>query len=233
MLNWLLRKIHPYQVTLPAEFANKTLALTPLLAIDVELTSLNPSSAEITSIGWVQGQNNRVAMSSCEYTVVKTNASLGQSPVIHGLTHEDVRQGCSIEDVLLPLRARLASRILVFHNAALDLSALDNAFNKLGLPPVDVVYIDTLQLAVYQLKKRHQVLPNNSATLTVCRQRLGLPAVPEHNALDDALATLQLCFAQLYELGLTKDSILTDLSHTKGLGTKTLGTRYTQRSEPD
>ena len=65
----------------------------------------------------------------------------------------------------------------------LPLAALNKAFIELSLPVIDVIYIDTLKLAVYQLNKQHQVLPTNSATLTVCRQRLDLPSCPEHNAL--------------------------------------------------
>lgn len=223
MFNWIKQKLNVGRNRLPAPFSDATVANTRLLAIDLELTSLNPSSAQITSIGWVEGINNRILMDSCEYSIVKTKASLGQSPVIHGLTHEDIQQGKSVSEVISELYERLSSSILVFHNANLDLSVLNRVFINHGLAPVQVAYIDTLKLAVYQLKKRHQVLPDNSATLTVCRQRLGLPAVPAHNALDDALATLQLCFAQLSEFGLTQHSRYSDLLHTQGIGNRVLG----------
>jgi len=90
---------------------------------------------------------------------------------------------------------------------------------------MEVLYIDTLQLALYQLNKQHQVLPSNGATLTVCRQRLDLPAfpVPEHNALDDALATMQLFYAQLNELGITLENSLESLAHTNAVGRFRLG----------
>jgi DNA polymerase-3 subunit epsilon len=86
-----------------------------------------------------------------------------------------------------------------------------------------VVYVDTLQLALHQLKKQHQVLPSNSATLTVCRQRLDLPSFPEHNALDDALATIELLYAQFNELGITYTDSLEGLLHTNAVGRYTLG----------
>ena len=101
--------------------------------------------------------------------------------------------------------------------------ALDSAFKRCRLPQVEVLYIDTLQLALYQLNKQHQVLPSNSATLTVCRQRLDLPAFPEHNALDDALATMQLFYAQLNELGITLENSLESLAHTNAVGRFRLG----------
>lgn len=76
---------------------------------------------------------------------------------------------------------------------------------------------------MYELKKEHEVVPSNSASLGACLLRAGLPAVPQHNALEDAMAALLLCYAQLASLGLTQQSCLADLSHTKALGKKTLG----------
>lgn len=222
MLNWLMQKFRLYGAKVRPRAFNQVMGTTRLLAIDLELTSLVPSGAEVTSIGWVQGINNQVALNSCEYSVVKTATSLGQSPVIHGLIHDDIQQGRSLNDIMSLLHSRLASCVLVFHNANLDLAVLDRMFLRLGLPSIDIVYIDTLKLAVYQLQKQHAILPNNSATLTACRQRLGLPKVPEHNALDDALATLQLCFAQCAELGVTEQSPLSDLYHTHSVGVKRL-----------
>ena len=99
--------------------------------------------------------------------------------------------------------------------------ALDVPSN--GVITADEVLILIHFTALYQLNKQHQVLPSNSATLTVCRQRLDLPAFPEHNALDDALATMQLFYAQLNELGITLENSLESLAHTNAVGRFRLG----------
>ena len=134
-----------------------------------------------------------------------------------------LQQGEGLADAINSLLPLLKTHVLIFHNARLDLMALDSAFKRCGLPQMEVLYIDTLQLALYQLNKQHQVLPSNSATLTVCRQRLDLPAFPEHNALDDALATMQLFYAQLNELGITLENSLESLAHTNAVGRFKLG----------
>lgn len=206
-------------------FHDMTLASLPLLAIDLELTSLDAKQAEITSIGWVGGKNYAIELSSCRYEVIQTNAALGQSPVIHGLTSDLLKEGRPLSEVISALYPLLKHHVLVFHNATLDLAALSRAITQCDLPSVSVTFIDTLQLAVYQLKKQHQVLPNNSATLTVCRQRLGLPIAPEHNALDDALATLQLLLAQYAQLGVTNSSTFGEIKHTHAMGYKVIGER--------
>ena len=202
---------------------DKKLGNTPLTSVDLELTSLDPAITQITSIGYVSGSAGKITLSSSGYHVINTSADLGQSPVIHGLTLDILQQGEGLADAIRVLIPILKTHILIFHNARLDLMALDSAFKRCGLPQVEVLYIDTLQLALYQLSKQHQVLPSASATLTVCRQRLDLPAFPEHNALDDALATIQLFYAQLNELGITLENSLESLAHTDAVGRFKLG----------
>ena len=202
---------------------DKTLGDIPLASVDLELTSLDPVTTQITSIGYVSGSAGKITLSSSGYHVINTSADLGQSPVIHGLTLDILQQGEGLADAINSLLPLLKTHVLIFHNARLDLMALDSAFKRCGLPQLEVLYIDTLQLALYQLNKQHQVLPNNSATLTVCRQRLDLPAFPEHNALDDALATIQLFYAQLNELGITLENSLESLAHTNAVGRFKLG----------
>ena len=202
---------------------DKTLGDIPLASVDLELTSLDPVTSQITSIGYVIGSAGKITLSSSGYHVINTSADLGQSPVIHGLTLDILQQGEGLADAINSLLPLLKTHVLIFHNARLDLMALDSAFKRCGLPQLEVLYIDTLQLALYQLNKQHQVLPSNSATLTVCRQRLDLPAFPEHNALDDALATIQLFYAQLNELGITLENSLESLAHTNAVGRFKLG----------
>ncbi len=202
---------------------DKTLGDIPLASVDLELTSLDPVTTQITSIGYVSGSAGKITLSSSGYHVINTSADLGQSPVIHGLTLDILQQGEGLADAINSLLPLLKTHVLIFHNARLDLMALDSAFKRCRLPQLEVLYIDTLQLALYQLNKQHQVLPSNSATLTVCRQRLDLPAFPEHNALDDALATIQLFYAQLNELGITLENSLESLAHTNAVGRFKLG----------
>ena len=223
MLQWLSDWLSGRRKTSFDRFKNATLQNTTLMSIDLELTSLNASESEITSFGWVCGRNSRIALETSAYSVVKTKASLGQSPVIHGLIQDNIAKGENIEDVLNCFIAQLPSKVLVIHNANLDLAVLDAVFRRLNLPAQEVYYIDTLQLALYELKKEHEVIPTNSASLGACLLRAGLPKVPQHNALEDAMAALLLCFSQFASLGLTQDSYLSDLLHTKALGRKTLG----------
>ena len=208
---------------LPESRKHQMLRDVPLLAVDLELTSLDPQKAKITSIGWTEGKAGSIDLSNCYYAVVRASGDLEQSPVIHGLTADEIAQGAHIKEALEQLIPYAQTHVWVFHNAGLDLAVLDKvlAANNMYLP--EVVTLDTLKLAVYQLQKQHDVLPPNSATLTVCRQRLNLPLAPAHNALDDAMATLQLWFAQYYSMDPGGKMSLQDIVHTQAVGCKNLG----------
>ena len=215
--------------SLAPQWRNQKWHDVPLLAIDLELTSLDIAKAEVTSVGWVEGKGGEVALDSCYYEVVRTEESLEQSPVIHGLTAEDIDAGADVESVLNTLMPFAESHVWILHNAALDLGVLGKLFERHDMPVTEILTVDTLKLAVYQLKKQHDVLPPNSATLTVCRQRLDLPAAPPHNALDDAIATMQLWFAQFYDMNGGKETQIDDFMHTQAIAMK----KITKKCEQD
>lgn len=205
---------------LPEGWAEKLIRDTPLLAVDLELTSLDIAEAKVTSIGWVEGGDNSINIERCGYHVIRTSGDLAQSPVIHGLTEEALTEGMHVRDALAELVPFAETHLWLCHNAALDLGILKRVFNDTGIVCSDIVVLDTLKVAVYQLKKHHEVLPSNSANLSVCRQRMGLPAAPAHNALDDAMATMQLWFAQNQALNRAKNIAIGDLMHTQAVSCK-------------
>ena len=208
---------------LPEERKHQMLRNMPLLAIDLELTSLDPKKAKITSIGWVKGKAGSIDVSSCYYEVVRASGDLEQSPVIHGLTADTIAQGVHVRDALKKLSQYAHTHVWVLHNAGLDMAVLDRVMAANEQQMENVITLDTLKLAVYQLQKQHEVLPPNSATLTVCRQRHHLPLAPAHNALDDAMATLQLWFAQYYSLDPKGTMSIQDFTHTQAVGCRNLG----------
>ncbi|MBT1451422.1 3'-5' exonuclease [Glaciecola sp. XM2] len=208
---------------LPKHIAHKLIANMPILAIDLEFNSLNIEHSKVLSIGWVAGINNQVDMSSAYYKVVRANVDLEQSPVIHGLVQDDIDKGSHIRETFQALEAFAHSHIWVFHNSAKDLALLDKVAKDLGCYLPQVVTLDTLKIAAYELTKQHKVMPPNQATLTICRDKLDLPPAPAHNALDDALATLTLWFAQVSRLDPKNTLMVVDLNRTGALQVVSIG----------
>jgi len=210
-------------VSLPAQWQNRSLNNAPLLALDLELTSLNTKTAKITSIAWVQGSHQQIELASCFYNVVRASGDLAQSPVIHGLTAKDLLQGAHVEEVIAALSVFLKTHIWVLHNAALDMTVLGRVAMLLKIKETQIISIDTMQLELYLLNKQGFNIQQDSVMLGNCRRRYALPSAPNHNALDDALATLQLCYAQLYVIDKTSTISLRDLLHTGAVQTHTVG----------
>lgn len=177
LLNQIWQRLSGHSgIPIPQAIGDLSLREIPILAIDLELTSLDAQTAKVLSIGWVSGQDNTVDLSSCYYQVIRAKGDLAQSPVIHGLTDEEIRQGAHVQQSVAAIQAYIGSHVWLFHNTSLDIGVLNQVATNLGIYVPAIVTLDTLKLAVYELKKQQQVLPPNSATLSVCRDRLNLPA---------------------------------------------------------
>lgn len=216
MVSWLSR-LFGATAPLPARAQDVCWRDVQWLAVDLELTSLDTESAEIVSLGWVAGRGAQINLSSCRHRVVNTNSALNQSPVIHGITESDLKQGCALKSALEELIALAHSHVWVFHHAGLDMPVLANALKRTGLATNDLITVDTLKLAEYQLQKEMGAIPAGSLTLTACRDRFQLPLATAHNALEDAMVTLQLLMGLLHKMDPKQGSRLTDLEHTGAL----------------
>ena len=89
-----------------------------------------------------------------------------------------------------------AGRVLVFHNAALDLAFIDRVSRREFNAPVLLPAVDTLLQEQALLRRRGVPIKPGDLRLQACRDRYNLPAYPAHNALLDALSTAELLVAQ-------------------------------------
>lgn len=208
---------------IPERFRHSCYRELPFLAIDLELTGLDAEHNKVTSIGWVAGRGECIQLQDAHYSVVRAKGELNQSPVIHGLTPKVLQSGEHIRDQLIELSKLAEEHIWVFHNAALDMKVLSRLWSLLELPEVTVTTADTMLMQVYYLEKTQGFVPKGGVTLASSRRYFELPPSPEHNALDDALSTLTLLFAQLYNLNKQGHMNLLELSHTRAIKTFTLG----------
>lgn len=199
------------------EIKRRSWVQAKLLCVDLELTSLDIKTSHITSIGWVESQGFHIQLNSCQHHIIHTTADLEQSPVIHGLTQRDIEQGEAVKPILEKLLAYPPDWIWVFHHAPLDMTVLQRVCNELGLDMRQRTYVDTLKLGRYLQQRRLSGIVGESVTLDACRSRYQLPKAPAHNALDDAMATIELLFAQLSSLGNVQKLTLNDIAHTGAL----------------
>jgi DNA polymerase-3 subunit epsilon len=198
----------------------------PMLAVDLELTSLDPKSTAVVSVASVAGRGGEIDLGSCRHQLVHTAGDLAQSPAIHGITQSQLDVAPAPDEALECLFGLAQSHVWVMHNAALDMAALAKAAKAAGLLALlqssPVTIIDTLALRLYQLRKSHahtlhHPVSHLRATLSASVKDAALPAFKAHSALDDAVATLQLVFTQLNTLDPGGSQPLGKLWHTRAI----------------
>lgn len=167
------------------------------LACDAEMSSLDPDSGELLSLGWIEIESGAVRLDTAEHHLLRPNNSVGQSATIHNLRDCEFEQAQTSREVAERFLKAAAGRILVFHNARLDVAFLDRACQQLYRAPLLLPYADTMAAEQQLLTRRDRAIKSGDLRLQGCRERYNLPAYPAHNALVDALATAELLLAHL------------------------------------
>jgi len=169
---------------------------TPFLVADCEMSSLEASNGELLSMGWVVVKQGRVLLADSTHVLLKPDTSVGTSAEIHHLRDCELAEGKSLQEALDQFLTAAAGKILVFHNAMLDLEFLDKACMAVYGAPLLLPAIDTMKIEHRVLQRRDHHLTPGDLQLQHCRSRYGLPRYPAHNALVDAIATAELLLAQ-------------------------------------
>ena len=178
-----------------AELDPNSVADTPLISVDLELTGLDVATNQIISIGWTLVDEGRIRIGSNRHLLISADQSVGGSAAIHELTDTEVAEGVDLVHGLEALFEDAAGRVWVFHHAGLDVAFLQKACREWAgfAPPCRV--LDTMQIE-WGLRKRRD-LPVQQGDLQLSRLRgdYGLPRYTAHNALIDAFATAELLLA--------------------------------------
>lgn len=183
------------------------LADTPLMALDVETTGLDPARDGIVSIGLVPMRLALVQASASRHWLLKPRVPLGaESVTIHGITDARVASAPDLDKVLAEFLQAIAGRVLVVHCRDIERQFLDGALRTRIGEQIEFPVIDTMELEARLHRgqqpgwwdrirgRRREQLP---IRLAASRARYGLPRYRPHDALTDALASAELLQAQV------------------------------------
>lgn len=201
MRDWL-------QARLPA--AQDWFTQVGFIAVDLETTALDAKKGEIASVGWVCIDRGMVQVASAQQYLITTPGGVGQSAVFHQLRDSELDRAESIRPVMLRFLQASQGRVLVFHNAILDMAFINRAYKRLYGAPMRTWVVDTLQLEKRRLLRGAETIKPDSLRLHACRARYGLPDYPAHDALTDAHATAELLIAWAAHYGGDKSVQLRD-----------------------
>lgn len=183
------------------------LSSTPLLAIDVETTGLDPSSDGIVSIGLVPLSLQTIRASESRHWILKPRVPLGaESVTIHGITDSQVSGAPDLSEIVDSLLAAMAGQVMVVHCREIERRFLDRALRMRIGEGIEFPVVDTMELEARlhrdqpmslldRLRGRRPAQP--SIRLADSRRRYGLPRYRPHHAMTDALSSAELLQAQI------------------------------------
>lgn len=165
------------------------------LVVDAEMSSLDVNSGELLSVGWLGVEGGSVALDSARHYLIRPQNSVGQSATIHSLRDCELTGAEGGDVVLSRFLQAAAGKVLVFHNAALDMAFLNRVSREAFNAPILLPVVDTLLQEERLLRRREVPIKPGDLRLHACRERYKLPPYQGHNALLDALATAELLIA--------------------------------------
>ena len=171
------------------------------VALDCEMTGLDPKREEILSIGAVRLRESRVVLQERFYQVFKPAEAVSPKEVIliHGLGQEEVSRGRPLPEALGALLDFLGDSVVVGHYTEFDLAFLNAALIKHRGEPLPNPALDTRLLYRWWWHQRPGAPPGpTDESLQTIVGELDLPRYPAHHAFYDALST-GLLFLKLVE----------------------------------
>lgn len=172
-----------------------------IVSLDFETTGLSIETDKIVSIGWVQIDHLGINLESCYHQLINTNSDLPEtSIVIHQITDNQSADGINIETALPMLLKKLSGKVMLAHNAKVELGFIRKMCQKLYGTDFVIPVIDTQYLARRSFERQHRAYKDNELRLYNLRQSYNMPAYKAHNALMDAIATAELFLAMVYKI---------------------------------
>lgn len=177
------------------------------VVVDLETTGLSPGRDRITEVGAVKVRAGEVLGEF--HTLVRPDRPVPPGvTAVTGITDGMLRGAPAVAAVLPAFLEFARGTVLVAHNARFDTSFLTAELAREGFPGLDHPVVDTARLARRLL--RDEVPDVRLATLA---RHLRARTAPEHRALTDARATVDVLHGLLERAGSLGATTLEDLHH--------------------
>ena len=166
-----------------------------VVSVDCETTSLKVQEAELLSIGAVMLRGNRILSSQSFYVLVKPTRKLESRNIsIHGLRPMDVSEGLDADDAVRQLLDFIGGRPLVGYYLEYDVAVLNKyvrGITGISLPNRQI----EVSGRYYDYKFKQNPGAYIDLRLAELIADLQVPALPRHDALNDAITAGMLYLA--------------------------------------
>ncbi len=178
------------------------------VVVDLETTGGSSSTESITEIGAVKVRGGEV-LGEFSTLVDPGRCIPPQITILTGISDSMVADAPRIEAVLPSFLEFARNCVLVAHNAGFDIGFLKQACRRQQLPWPNPQVVDTVRLARSVLSRDEAP----SVRLGLLAPLLGSPVRPDHRALTDARATVDVLHALFERLGNLGVHSLEELQH--------------------
>ncbi|GAA1489602.1 DEDD exonuclease domain-containing protein [Brachybacterium sacelli] len=178
-----------------------------LVVVDLETTGTDPASDAITEIGAVKIRGGEV-LGEFRTFVDPERPIPAYIASLTGITDASVAGAPRVATVLPMFLEFVGDAALVAHNARFDISFLSAQAARCEIGWPRPLVLDTLALA-RRVFRRDEVRDHKLSTLA---SHVGAGITPDHRALSDARATVDVLHAIIERLGPTGAATLEDLS---------------------
>ncbi len=160
------------------------------VAIDCEMTGLNPKKHHLLSVAAIHINGNTIDTGNGMHLVCRPPVMPDRDTiVIHGLRTADVEHGMSYDEMLTLLLPFIDNRPIVGFCTQLDMAFLNPLVKRYMGTTLPNKVIDVRQLYSRRMGDRTQGIPNQTQHLTNILAHYDIPELGVHDAYNDAIMT--------------------------------------------
>ena len=193
-MSWLQQLSYAWQKTQLQRPELASMFTTPSaeqwVAIDCEMTGLNPKKHHLLSVAAIHINGNTIDTGNGMHLVCRPPVMPDRDTiVIHGLRTADVEHGMSYDEMLALLLPFIDNRPIVGFCTQLDMAFLNLLVKRYMGTTLPNKVIDVRQLYSRRMGDRTQGIPNQTQHLTNILAHYDIPQLGAHDAYNDAIMT--------------------------------------------
>lgn len=159
------------------------------VVLDTETTGFDYEQDRLLSIGAVSILNNEIAVTNAFEVYIKQEVFNPNTVQIHGIIQHTKTHCLSEEQAAIQFLDYIKDSVLVAHHAVFDITMINRALNRLGLPKLQNKVLDTMDLYAKTRIKSNFIDKSKSYSLDEIAENYALNLADRHTAAGDALIT--------------------------------------------
>lgn len=179
--------------------------------LDTETTGFNYDTDRILCIGALSLQEKTINVSNILDVYIQQAYYNKETAKVHGILKEGRQKRVTELEGLISFLDYIGNAVLIAHHAKFDITMIDNALKRHGLPKLKNTVLDTSTLYKKTLLKSPIVIQKEQYSLDELADKFDISKKDRHTALGDAYITALVFLKIMSRLGEKKIETLRQL----------------------